>query len=296
MKVKVEAPGSCGELVQGVIGGQNFLITCPVSLYSCIEMTAGECNLDHAPEKVRLAIGKTLAYLGKIRPDCRIKIISELPSGKGMASSSADISAACQAAALWAGGTITVDEIADIALDIEPTDAVFYPGIVMFDHLEGRIRRNLGSPPEINIALFDTGGEIDTLEFNRRVDLRSLNRGKEEKIIEAVNLVVKGIRSGNPELIGKGVTLSALANQPILYKECLEEIISVSRKYGALGVNVAHSGTIVGIFYSPAKPELLIECIFAVQAACPAIRYIRTVRLISGGLRTQVGDKNNAKF
>ncbi|CUH94018.1 hypothetical protein P22_0080 [Propionispora sp. 2/2-37] len=290
MKVKVEVPGSCGELVQGTIAGQNFLITCPVDLYSCIEMTAGEYDLEHEPEKVRLAIERTFAYLGRKRPDCRIKVVSELLTGKGMASSSADISAACQAAALWAGVEITVDEIADIALAIEPTDAVFYPGIVMFDHLQGRVRRQLGRPPHINIALFDTGGEIDTLEFNRRKDLHSLNSNKEEKIIEAVNQVVKGIASGNPELIGSGATLSALANQPILYKEYLEEVISVSKAYGAFGVNVAHSGTIVGILYSPAKPEQLVECILAVQVACPGIRYIRTVKLISGGLRIQVGD------
>ena len=33
-QVKVRVPGSCGELIQGQLDGQDFLISCPVNLYS----------------------------------------------------------------------------------------------------------------------------------------------------------------------------------------------------------------------------------------------------------------------
>ena len=85
-----------------------------------------------------------------------------------MASSSADISAACLTAAIFCAREMSNYEIANIALSIEPTDGIFYPEIVMFDHIRGRIRYKLGMPPPIAIAVFDYGGEVDTVFFNRR--------------------------------------------------------------------------------------------------------------------------------
>ena len=45
--------------------------------------------------------------------------------------------------------------------------------------------------------------------------------------------------------IGKASTFSSLANESIHKKEGLEKIIEISKNYGAYGVNVAHSGTVV---------------------------------------------------
>ena len=47
--------------------------------------------------------------------------------------------------------------------------------------------------------------------------------------------------------IGKASTFSSLANESIHKKEGLAKIIEISKNYGAYGVNVAHSGTVVGI-------------------------------------------------
>ena len=291
MRVKVKVPGSCGELVQGVSKGTNFLITCPVNLYSTIELSSCRETAKNDLTKVELALEKTFRYLNTEPADYQVRLFSDLPRGKGMASSSADISAACQAAALWSGNRLSADEIADIALTIEPTDGVFYPGIVMFDHLYGQLRQPLGPPPALDILVLDAGGEVDTLQFNRRQDLRQLNEAKEEQTAQAAAWVIQGIKTGDSELIGKGATLSALANQSILPKPCLPEVISIAQSYGAVGVNVAHSGTVLGILFPPALREFQAGCLQAVQCACPAVRYLTTVRLIAGGQSMEAGEE-----
>lgn len=294
MGIKVKAPGTCGELVQGTIDGQNFLITCPINVYSEVEVSgkrqsvccqavnsAGRIDIK---DKTRAAVDITLAYLQKSAAGLTVTVQSDLPIGKGMASSSADIAAACQATARCFGRVLTADEIADIALAIEPTDGIFYTGIVMFDHVSGSIRRLLGAPPAIALAVFDVGGEVNTQSFNRRHDLATLNAAKEDQVRQAVEWVTEGLRSGDCGLIGRGATLSAVANQTILYKPCLETVLAIAGQYGAVGVNVAHSGTVLGILFPADERSQIEACVASVLAACPSIAYWRTVDLISGGL------------
>lgn len=283
MIAKVRAPGSCGELVQGTIDGKNFLITCPMDLHTEVTVEVGAKSIT-AGGKTLEAVEKTWAYLGIAIDRFSVSVQSELPKGKGMASSSADISAACQAAALCTGKKLTPDEIADIALNIEPTDGIFYPGVVMFDHVHGLIRKPLGFPPPLSLAIFDAGGEIDTLQFNLRSDLTFLNQTKEPQVREAVALVTQGIAMGDAALIGRGATMSALANQNILRKPCLPTIASMIAGYGAVGVNVAHSGTVIGIMFPDGASGRIDQCVEAVRQACPELTFLRTVRLIAGGL------------
>lgn len=293
MKVKVKAPGSCGELVQGVIDDKPFLITCPVTMYSEVEIYAGSMGQSG---KVQTAIRKTLEYLAVSDTYYQAVVKSELPVGKGMASSSADISAACQAVALQAGKKLSADEIADIALSIEPTDGIFYPGIMLFDHISGTIRRSLGNPPRIKILIFDIGGKVNTVAFNKRRDLVDLNQRKEAEVRRAVTLVKQGIEQGDARLIGQGATLSALANQAILYKPCLEKALEIAMNQGAVGVNIAHSGTVIGVMFTPDKEEIFSSCIENIYRACPKLKFIRCVDLVGGGLWIQEGENNEWKI
>ena len=292
MKVTVKAPGSCGELAQGTIDGKNFLITCPINIYSEVTIRVGDSAPINTGSKVSTAITKTKQYLKIEDHQFAIEVKSDLPLGKGMASSSADISATCQSIALSAGKILSPDEIADIALSIEPTDGIFYPGIVLFDHVHGRIREYLGDALPMYIAIFDVGGEIDTLHFNKRHDLKQLNLENESKVQQAMSLIMEGLASKDISLIGKGATISALANQKILYKPCLEEMITIGLSWGAVGVNIAHSGTVVGVLFPMDKIENCPPCIEEIQSTCTGVQYLRTVQFISGGLTKQEGDCN----
>ncbi|MCD6574922.1 GHMP kinase [Candidatus Aerophobetes bacterium] len=253
MPVSVRVPGSCGELVQGKINGVNFHITCPVEIFSKVTVSLSDFS---NPEKIRYpltrrkaakAVEKTLILLnGGIVP-LKLCINSRIPVGKGMASSTADIVGTCLAVANFLGKSITPSQIARIASEIEPTDGTMYRGIVCFDHRRGILIEEIGNPPPMKVLVVDSGKKINTAVFNRRKDLDILCKVNEDLIKEAYLLVKEGIKKRIPELVGVGATISSLCNQVIIYKPELYKIISLSRKMGAFGVNVAHSGGVMGV-------------------------------------------------
>ena len=286
MKATVRCPGSCGELVQGTIAGSNFLVTCPINLYSevSVSLSSDQSSLWSAGNKTVEAVRKTLEYLGESFEGIEVRVASELPVGKGMASSSADIAAACLATALAAGRTLDIDEVCKIAVAIEPTDGIFSPGITMIDHVTGKTRHSLGEPPDITLAVLDAGGEVDTIDFNHRSDLAELNRNKEPEVLAALRLVEAGIQNRDSALLGAGATLSALANQRILFKPSLERIIEIAHSFGAVGVNAAHSGTVIGVLFDNHAGSDIGGCIRMICQECSDVRFFRTAQLVSGGL------------
>jgi len=71
---------------------------------------------------------------------------------------------------------------------------------------------------------------------------------------------------------------SAPANQNILPKRGLCELMEFSRGLGALGVNVAHSGTVAGIFFH-AEDLRVAEKISAVRKNFPFLQFVTLTRL-----------------
>lgn len=278
------APGTCGELVQGSINGRDFLVTCPVDLWSRFlvfytEHIVEDNLFPKAARAIQMACEKkrfAKSRIGFIRE-------SELPIGKGMGSSTADIAAAYAAACRLLDVKINEDEIADVALAIEPSDGLMYPGICLFDHRKGLWREPLGIAPPMDVVIIDPGGQVDTLEFNGKKDLEILNAKKEQKIIKALAYVREGISQKDPEKIGRGATISALANQEILFKPYLEDIIKLSLHLKAMGVNVAHSGTVIGILLAEIGPHVM-EAADYIKKKLPQCT-IYTSKIISGGIK-----------
>ena len=284
--MRARVPGSCGELVQGLIQGEDFLITCPISWYSEVEvyLNKRDTKTSDSP-KIIAAIYKTLEYFGE-NCEFSFSINSQLPVGKGMASSSADISAACMATARALNRDISIKTIEQIALSIEPTDGVFYEGIVAFGHVQGIINEHLGQAPAIKIMVIDTGGGIvDTLGFNQRQDLRALNEQKNEQVLQAYALVKKGLEENDVASIGAGTTISAIANQIVLPKPNLQEIIEIAKANGALGVNVAHSGTVVGLLFESTLAVDWNKCRQEILALNNEFTYLGVVDLVDGGIK-----------
>ena len=57
----------------------------------------------------------------------------------------------------------------------------------------------------------------------------------------------KAIKQNDIGLLAKVCTASAFANQKLLYKPYLEELFDIAMDCGALGINVAHSGSVSGV-------------------------------------------------
>ncbi|HHY14334.1 MAG TPA: GHMP kinase [Thermoanaerobacterales bacterium] len=253
--VTARCPGSCGELVEGVLNGRDFLITCPINLYSYVTAKISYVNKDIiCPpnyDKTLKAVKRLFKYLDIKDVGVSLTIDSQIPLGLGMASSTADITAACIATASALDRKIGPDEIANIALSIEPSDGTMFPGVVMIDFLRGTMIKYIGELPNMEILVVDLGGQINTTNFYKeRSLLTDKFKKKDESLIsEAIHLIKSGIHNKDVFEIGLGSILSARENQKLLYKPKLEKIIDISKKLGASGVNIAHSGTVVGIMF-----------------------------------------------
>ena len=255
------APGTCGELVQGQFSDNvDFLVTLPIDLWSAVqvEIAPGLRSITVCPEsksKTRQAVSMALEALGCPDAEVHVLVASEIPIGKGMASSTADIVAVCRATASALGRSLSPETISGIAGRIEPSDGVMYPGVVCYNHRAGRLIEPLGPLPPLDILVVDLGGEVDTLRFNTYpkryspADLITLQR--------AYEWVKAGVKTGDLALIGRAATLSGRVNQRLLPKPPLEVLIRLAEKNGALGVNVAHSGTVAGLLFGPGQRQVL---------------------------------------
>lgn len=285
MRAVARCPGTCGELVQGTQKGRHVHITCPVNLYAeaKVALFPGQgvsCPTGHP--KAAAAVGRTLAYLGLTGYGAVLEVSSLIPRGKGMAGSTADTAAAIAATAAAAGRTMGYEQIGQIALAIEPSDGVFFPGLVAFDHVTGSYRQYLGEPPDLQVLCLDPGGTVDTGQFNARPDLPAANRAKEALVEEAFDLVAKGLARRDGRLIGQGASLSALAHQAILPKARLDQLLALVCRLGAYGLNVAHSGTVIGVLYGKEADQR--------ELADQVGRFVpqwsqRWLKLISGGVK-----------
>lgn len=249
---KAICPASCGEIVQGFVDGHDFLITCPIELYS--QVTIRLNPLGENPYKVKdnikayTAAKKTLEYFGVEKCEIDMTINSQIPRGIGLSSSTADITASCLAVASALGKRISPDAIGDIALSIEPSDGIMYSGAWIFDHIRGLLREKLGPLPEMDVYIVDTGEKVDTQIFNDISGLKRMNLKKQSKVREALDFVYKAFKQKDIKLLGDAMIKSALAHQPIIYKPHLTDLIDLYREYNLLGINIAHSGSSIGIF------------------------------------------------
>ena len=257
MAYVVSSPGSCGEFIQGYAEGSSFMVTCPIDRFS-YAFSGFDGRGEALPPKALSAVEKTMVYLGEEKR-VPLKLKSHILKGKGRASSTADISAACQAAALACGRKLSEREIAAIALSIEPSDATFFKGVVQFDYREGRLIREMGLCPAMQILVYDCGGEVDTMLFNSRNDLVDLQKSNETKIKEALSLFKEGIRLQSLDLIGRAASMSSFANQKILYKKPLEDFYHLGLEQGGKGVICAHSGTVLGLILPMEKDAMAVK-------------------------------------
>jgi L-threonine kinase len=221
--------------------------------------------------------------LGKDDLAARLTIGNPIPRSKGMASSSADVAAAIAATGLALGQQLTPPQIAKLALSVEPTDGIMFPGIALFDHREGNLAEELGPPPPMEIVALDFGGTVDTLEFNQ-VDRRAVWRSIQSYTEEALQLVRQGVQKSDPLLVGRGASISSEASQQVLLKPQLPRVMEFVQTVGAVGVCVGHSGTIIGVLLD-ARQRRGKSTFRQARETFPDAELVHHFRLLGGGLQ-----------
>lgn len=240
--------GTFGELVQGIIGKRPFLITLPIpSLRSMAtfipDPAISEIRVVDSKIKAGRAGGLLLQLFG-VKGGGHLEIHSNIPTGKGLASSSADIVAALRAISDSYSLPLTQEMISSIAAKVEPTDGVMYEEVVAYDFINGQLIESFGDLPPFILVGIDLGGTVNTIEFN--LVPKAYSQDDQNQFIEAYNLVKKGFWEENSTYIFKAATISAQVNQKILPKPIFYQLEKLAHTFQG-GVVVAHSGTVAGI-------------------------------------------------
>ena len=265
--------GTFGELLQGALpDGLDFLVTMPIARWSTASFhhDPGARDVTVRPQHKSKALALVRAMLTRSgRGGGGLLLLDgDLPEGKGLASSSADLVATARATGLALGGVPTPEAIEDLMRGIEPSDGVMYPGVVAFHHREVRLRARLGHLPPMVVVGVDEGGEVETVGFNRQPKhFTTASMRTYERLLATLT---DAVAAGDVDLIGEVATRSALMNQRLCRKRFLDEMIEVCRAVGGLGVVAAHSGTALGVLLAaddPAYPDRLDRT----RRACAAL-------------------------
>jgi L-threonine kinase len=251
-------PATCGELVQGTLDGIPCLVSCPIGLYSLAEVCLRPGpGWDVPPNatKATSALWDGLAYLGWPELGGQLRLVTDLPRGRGYASSTADIGATLFALGRAMRQLLTSEEAAQLAVGVEPSDSTLFPGLTLFDHRGGSFHESLGPAPSLSVVVLDPGGEVDTLAFNW-LDHRGILRRLAPEHRRAFALLREGLERRDWQALGEATTLSACAHQAILPDPLLEPALAMAREVGALGVCRAHSGTLLGLLLDPVHADV----------------------------------------
>lgn len=254
MRVMASCTGSCGELIQGWLGDSQKLVSYGIDRFSKVTLQTGIAFKEIKP-KVEEAIQRTQDYLkipiGK-REQLSFMVDSELPIAKGMASSTADIAAACQATAAYYGRKISRDEIIDICLAIERTDSILFPTLTLFEQKNGSVRESSGWAPQFYVVVLEPDETLETEVFHSQENERLFFQQR-ELFAEVYQYYVGAVKEKSLQMLGEAATQSALLNQEILAKPYFSELMKLRQYHQWLGVNVAHSGSVVGLMIEKAE-------------------------------------------
>lgn len=274
-----------------MVGEEEYLCSYAVDMYStvCIEEKLQDINIGHY--KSRKAIEKVFERFNipiKESKNLSLDIYSEIPVGKGMASSSADIGATIKATASLLGKSLTGEEISKLAAQIEPTDSIFIEQNNIFNPLNGQVIKYLGNIQNGRVVILEPHKILSTMKIRSNPNYKNIKKQNSEVIKEAFSILEDGIRTNNLSLVGRACTLSSLANENIDKKPGIKEIIEISQNYGAYGVNIAHSGTVVGILID--KFMIDTKLIQRLKEANLDSFYnkIYTLDIIDGGIKGEV--------
>lgn len=246
MEAVVHYPASFGEIIQGKIKDKDILCSCPINLFTEVkvfETKEAKSKYNHLKSSNFLSNLLTeWGYKDYIK-NFDIEIKSNIPEGKGFASSTADLCGVYYSLLKLFKKEFKEDEFIRNCINIEPTDSIIFKEMTIFDYKEGKYKRKIGNYCEFNILVFEGNRIIDTVEFNKR-SLPPLSNVEDlgEMLIEAV---------GNNDIktIGCCATKSIMRNERRLSYPILPLLLRIKDEIGGYGVIGAHSGDALGIIY-----------------------------------------------
>lgn len=248
-----------GELLQGVfeVGNGRLLrglVTLPLPALTSRANFIATRSTDitvrpHGREKAGVAARLTLDHLA-IAEGGTVDIESDIPIGHGYGSSTADVVAVIRAVADAYGAHLQPSLISQLAVAAEKaSDAIaFGEQALLFAQRQGVVLEHFGGAlPPLLLVGFKTrdGLPIDTLNLPpARYDQAEIQQFRVLR-----GLIAHAVRYQDATCLGRAATASARISQRHLPKEHFDQVLAIAEDAGACGVQVAHSGSLIGILF-----------------------------------------------
>lgn len=284
-EVTIRSPGSCGEFIQGIYGGEPCLVSCPIDMYASLTVREGPPRA-FLPGKASLMYERIFEEYAIPRGEKHhidVALRSDIPLEKGMASSTADIAAVALGLSAYFDLGMDDRRIAELCIAIEPTDNLMFPRLNLFNHVDGDVLMDFGESLEASILIVDFAGRINTVGFHGQRE--GYGSEDQRRFARVVRHFREGVAAGDLDWVGGACTESARLNQKILYKPHLETLIDLCQSNGGHGIVTGHSGTVIGVLYSKERFDykgFMTAFINAVPPKDYEAIYLR--RVIPGGL------------
>lgn len=252
--------GTLGELLQGPVMRDGELhiglVSLPLKRYSRVRFVGdpdGHTSDDLvAKTRCRRAIELYLDRHGVSLPEGCWSCESELPTGKGMASSTADIVATIRCLDSVFRRRTPLESITAILREIERSDSVFLDHYALY--LSGRqeVVHGFGDQPRFEVCYVDEGGCVDTEAMGPAL-LRHY-RARLSAYMQNLDHAINAFSASNTRAIAGCATRSAALSQELNPKRCFDALVREQHRFGADGIVVAHTGTLLGYLFA-GKPD-----------------------------------------
>ncbi len=256
--------GSFGELLQGVLpGNKKFLVNLKIKNCSQVNATLSSCQYFEDKEsrfvesyrrfsKSYKVLRNLLTDIG-CHDDPFLDVQSNIPIGKGLSSSTADMIATIKAFKKALKISLKSDYIGGLLTEIEPNDGLHWPGTAAYHHTTGKLISRFDYVPPLSILGIDFGGVVDTVQFNR------LHFTWSDQEMEHYQSLLKrmedALNARDLATVCAISTESTLLWQRINPKSELGQVQEFQRETGALGIINTHSGTLLGLMYEPGRSD-----------------------------------------
>lgn len=259
-----KAHSSFGELLQGRLKGDvDFLVTLPIDMWSICNLTSirrnGPLVINCEYFKSARVAEMLLEKLGiKDGYELTISFSRNIPVGKGLSSSTADMLSTIRALQEVFGFLLREKTISEIFTSIEPHDGLMYKSCVVYNHRKGELIKELLYIPEYWLVAIDFGGEINTIEYNAKLNFTP-------EIIEQYDNLLKELEKAFTEQddlkIAQCATGSTELHLNFHQHPKKLQVFNERDEFKPLGVVNTHSGTCLGFLYPKSKPLKEINAI-----------------------------------
>lgn len=276
-----KAFASFGEIAQGRrADGEDFLVTLPVDLWSRCRVvrepvTGASRVRAPLPKSGQVAKAMLRAVGAQAGIGLRIGLWRDMPVGKGLSSSTADMLAVLRACEAAFDVTASESYIGRLFATIEPHDALHYPACVAYNHRAGRLLAHFGHVPDFRIIGVDAGGAVCTRAYNRRLTFSPSRVAQDQALYERV---LAAFSARDDAAVARCALAATELQLTRTGSPFLRRLLALAQQPSVLGIVTAHSGTCAGLLLPGSADAATLAGVEAHAARLGTLFRTRTLR------------------